>query len=143
MREIRASPGLQSYNSIGACKMKIRNPRLHAGHAGHHVRDTFCDAVYEFTDWKKGDPEPVVEYQVNYEPHEILISRACTLVWNCTDVIPGHLFRLLCDDHGLEVRAQTYAACARAMHVAIKARLKTKAPCTVTHECPDPAMSDE
>jgi hypothetical protein len=94
-------------------------------------------------DWEEGDPEPVVEYQVNYEPHEISISRACTLVWNCTDVISGHLFRWLRDDHGLEVRAQSYAACARAMHATIKAQLETEAPCTVSDECPDPAMSDE
>jgi hypothetical protein len=87
------------------------------------TRDTFRDAVYAFMDWEEGDPEPVVEYQINYEPHEIPISRACTLVWNCTDVIPGNLYRWLRDDCGLEVRAQTYAACARAMYAAINAQL--------------------
>jgi hypothetical protein len=103
--------------------MQIRNPRLRYGHAGNHVRDTFCDAVYAFLDWREGAPEPGVEYEINYTPHEIPISRACTLVWNCTDVIPGGLYDVLRERCGLEMRAQTYAACARAMYAAIKAQL--------------------
>jgi hypothetical protein len=64
-----------------------------------------------------------VEHEINYEPHQISISRACTLLWNCTDVAPGMLFRALRDDAQLEMKSSTYAACARAMHEAILSRL--------------------
>jgi len=102
--------------------MKVRNPRLRAGHAGGHVRNTFCEAVHAFMGWKEGEPEPVVTYEINYKPRKITVSQACRLLWNCTDIMPGDLYRWLRDDHGVEARAQTYAACARAMLVAIKAR---------------------
>ncbi|MBV9331633.1 MAG: hypothetical protein JOZ55_08780 [Alphaproteobacteria bacterium] len=102
--------------------VRVRNPRLRFGHAGGHVRETFGDAVHAFLDWGEGEPEPVVEYQVNYEPHEIPISRACTLVWNCTDIVRGALFDRLRDDAELHMGARTYGACARALLPAIKAR---------------------
>jgi hypothetical protein len=104
-------------------EMKIRNARLRHGHAPGHVRETFGDAVDAFLNWKPGEAEPVVEYEVNYEPNLISISRACTLVWNCTDIAPGELFRELRDDGQLEIKSLTYAACARAMHAAILSRL--------------------
>jgi hypothetical protein len=75
--------------------MKIRNARLRHGHAPGHARETFCNAVGEFLSWKPGDAEPMVEYEVDYEPHLISISRACTLLWNCTDIAPGLLFYAL------------------------------------------------
>jgi len=40
------------------------------------------------------------------------------VVWNCTDIIPGSEYRSLADV--LEIKRQTYAACARAMRAAIK-----------------------
>lgn len=72
-------------------KMNVHNTSLRQGHAPGHVRETFVKAVDEFLNWKSGDAEPVVEHEVDYEPRSILISRACTLVWNCTDVVPGDL----------------------------------------------------
>jgi hypothetical protein len=97
--------------------MKVRNYKFR-GHATGHVRDTFCDAVESFYHWRLGKPEPTVEFEMNYEPYSIPISRACTLVWNCTDIIPGEYYDLL----NFEGR-RTYAACARAMHKAIRDRL--------------------
>jgi hypothetical protein len=99
---------------------KIAQPKLRHGHAPGHVRDTFCEAVIAFTEWNAGEPEPRVAFEIDYEPHQIPISRACTLVWQCNDIIPGHLFDWLRDDGGLEMKRQTYAACARAMRAAIK-----------------------
>jgi hypothetical protein len=103
--------------------MKVHNARLRQGHAPGHVRETFTNAVDEFINWKSGDPEPVVEHEVNYEPCPIPISRACTLVWNCTDVVPGDLVSDLLNDAELEIKSRTYAACARAMHAEIRSRL--------------------
>lgn len=103
--------------------MKIRNARLRQGHAPGHVRETFCCAIDAFLEWKPGDPEPVVEYEIDYEPRLIPISRACTLVWNCNDIMPDLGFRQLRDDAQLDMKKRTYAACARAMHTAILEQL--------------------
>ena len=97
----------------------IKNYPQRGGHAAGHVRDTFLSAVEAFSGWKPGEPEPNVEYEMGYETYFIPISRACTLVWNCTDIIPGGAFRELADLN-LDVRRQTYAACARAMYSAIR-----------------------
>jgi hypothetical protein len=53
---------------FGRLKMKVQNARLRHGHAPGHVRDTFVNAVDEFLNWKPGEAEPVVEFEVNYEP---------------------------------------------------------------------------
>src|SRR5882724_9338281 len=58
-----------------------------SGHLPGHIRATFVAA---FVDWKGGAPEPNVE--LSYEPYHIPISRACGLVWNCSDTIPGNVF---------------------------------------------------
>ncbi|QHO76289.1 hypothetical protein ACH79_30480 [Bradyrhizobium sp. CCBAU 051011] len=102
--------------------MTVHNARLRHGHAPGHVRETFSNAVDQFLNWKPGEAEPVVEYEVNYEPHSISISRACTLVWNCTDIAPGDLVSDLLNDN-VQLKSRTYAACARAMHAAILLRL--------------------
>src|ERR1700760_2092534 len=99
--------------------MTVHNTRLRQGHAPGHVRDTFTKAVDAFLNWKPGEPEPVVEHDVNYEPCAIPISRACTLVWNCTDIVPGDLVFELRNDAQLEIKSGTYAASARAMHAVI------------------------
>ena len=91
---------------------------LHHGHAPGPVRDTFLAAAEAFVGWEAGEPEPTVEHEVAYQPQEIPISRACDLLWNCTDVIPGDVFREL-QGHGLVIGRQTYAACARAMKASI------------------------
>lgn len=70
--------------------------------------------------WNSG-PEPTVEYEINYVPHQISISDACKLVWNCTDIVGGSLVDLLITE-GLDIKSITYAACARAILADIKSR---------------------
>jgi hypothetical protein len=96
-------------------------PKLKYGHAPGHVRDTACAAFESWIDWDGTEPEPKVEYEIHYEPHEIPISRACKLVWNCTDILPGGLFDALVDA-GLDIKRRTYAACARAIIQDMKLR---------------------
>ncbi len=91
---------------------------LRYGHAPGHVRDTFLAAAAAYVGWNAGEPEPEVGYEVADETRPIPISRACDLLWNCTDIIPGGVFREL-QDCGLTIGRQTYAACARAMKTSI------------------------
>ena len=102
--------------------MTVSNARLRQGHAPGHVRETFCNAVEAWLRWRPDEPEPVVEYEINYEPHLIPISRACTLVWNCNDIVPGDVADTLCNEQ-LGMKSRTYAACARAMFADIRSRL--------------------
>jgi hypothetical protein len=95
---------------------------LKCGHAPGHVRDTALAGFRAWIDWDGNEPEPTVEYEIHYEPHDIPISRACTLVWNCTDIMPGSMFDRLIDV-GLDVKRRTYAACARAILADIKRRI--------------------
>jgi hypothetical protein len=99
--------------------MKTLNAKLRNGHAGGHVRDTFCAAIAAYCDWQEGEPEPRVAFEVNYEPIEIPISKACGIVWNCTDILPRSEYDQLiyC---GIEPRTSTYAAAAHALLDAIK-----------------------
>jgi hypothetical protein len=97
-----------------------RNAR--GGHCPGHVRDTFADALYAYADWNDGDPEPTVEYEIQYEPRPIPISKACGLVWNCNDILPSHLWSIIeMTDLDGQVMRRTYAAAARAMADRIKA----------------------
>ena len=57
-------------------------PKLRNGHAPGHVRDTALAAFEAWLHWNGDGPEPTVEYEVHYEPHQIPISRACGLGWN-------------------------------------------------------------
>jgi hypothetical protein len=98
--------------------------KLRYGHAPGHVRDTFLAAVEAFMDWDGKGSEPTVEYEIHYEPHQIPISRACGLVWNCTDIIPGDVFDRLLDEQ-LDIKRRTYAACARAMRSQIQSHLRS------------------
>ena len=106
---------------------RIPNYGLRHGHAGSHLRNTFDVAAVGYLDWAKqpDDEEPHVRFEVNYREHEIPLSRACGLVWNCTDCIPGDVYREL-RDAGLEIGRQTYAACARAMRADILKRVKAQ-----------------
>ena len=61
-----------------------------------------------------------MEFEVNYIPRSISISKACGLVWNCTDVLPRLAVTQL-GDVGVEFKCQTYAAAAHAMLEKIKA----------------------
>jgi hypothetical protein len=85
------------------------------------VRQTFLAAIEQLYHWRDGEPEPVVKFEVNYEPVEIPISRACTLVWNCTDVLLG-LEVGIAREAGLKFKLTSYAGVARAMLRAIRKR---------------------
>jgi hypothetical protein len=102
-------------------------PKLRNGHAPGHVRETACDAFEAWLDWDGNGPEPTVEYEIHYEPHQISISRALGLVWNCTDIVPGVVFDELQDAvqgrlHSYEpvIKRRTYGACAQAILGIIK-----------------------
>ena len=100
-------------------------PKLRRGHAGNHVRETACDAFQAWMDWDGNSPEPTVEYQVHYVPRRISISRACGLLWNCTDIVPGSVFDDLkpeLEAAGHAMRNRTYGACAQAVLSDIKQR---------------------
>src|SRR5262249_34361812 len=84
-------------------------PKSRRGHAPGHVR--VCNAIDAFADWNEGEPEPTVEFEVNYVPRPITISQACGLMWNCTDILPRLAVSQL-EDVGVEFKRQTYAAAA-------------------------------
>jgi hypothetical protein len=88
------------------------------GHCPGHIRDAFLNALEAYAAWNDGEPEPLVELEVNYEPTLIPISKACGLVWNCSDILPSDARDTL-EDVGLDVKRWTYAAAARAMLVRI------------------------
>ncbi|WP_448041112.1 hypothetical protein [Bradyrhizobium liaoningense] len=103
-------------------------PKLRYGHAPGHVRDTACDAFEAWLKWHGSLPEPTVKHEINYMPQQIPISRACGLVWNCSDIVPGDLFDRLQYAAQSElregaIRMRTYAACARYILADIKASL--------------------
>jgi hypothetical protein len=92
---------------------------LRHGHAPGHVRDTAIAAFDAWLEWDRTGPEPTVEFEVNYEPRQITISRALGMVWNCTDIVLGGEFdELKAEFDDLEVadgqiRSRTYGACAQ------------------------------
>jgi hypothetical protein len=88
-------------------------------HAPNHLRLTFLDVIDEFMAWNQGEPEPNVEHIVGTGSRQIPISKACTLLWNCTDYAPRHALESLADSD-LKMKRRTYAACARTMHADIK-----------------------
>jgi hypothetical protein len=94
---------------------------LRHGHAPGHVRDAALEAFQAWIDWNGKGAEPTVAYEMNYEPHQIPISQACKLVYNCTDIVPGSTVDQLLDE-GLEFKTRTYAGCARAILEALKTR---------------------
>lgn len=85
------------------------------GHAGAHVRDVFLSAIEAYLDWEPGEPEPMVDFVTRPIP----ISRACGIVWNCSDILPSGAVSTF-DQCGIEINRRTYAAAARAMLAAIK-----------------------
>jgi hypothetical protein len=90
------------------------------GHCPGHVRDTFLAALEAYRDWKDGEPEPTVDFEVNYEPRPIPISKAAGLVWNCSDILPRDAVED-CEYTDLMIGRRTYASAARAMVAAIRA----------------------
>jgi hypothetical protein len=86
------------------------------GHCPDHVRDTFLAAIEAYENWNDGEPEPTVEFEVGYVPRQIPISKACGLVWNCTDILPGLAWDSVEGTDLIEdVKHRTYGAVARAM----------------------------
>ena len=97
-------------------------PNLKTGHARGHIRAAFCDAVEAFERWDGTGPEPTVEFEVNYEPQQITISKACGLLWHCTDITPSDVDRQVRDLVGEDAKLpkrRTYAAAARAIRCSI------------------------
>jgi hypothetical protein len=90
------------------------------GHAPGDVRDAFCEAVDAYEAWGDGEPEPSVEVRDQQVP----INEVFGLLWNCIDVLPGSVYRQVCDfvTREEEPQAQTYAASARLMRGLVRAR---------------------
>src|SRR5258706_15004075 len=59
---------------------------------------------------------------MRYRTRSISFADACGLVWGCTDILPGHVFRTLTEDVELDIKRQTYAAAAHAMLHYLKSR---------------------
>jgi hypothetical protein len=95
------------------------NYHRRGGHYPGHLRNTALAAFEAWLMWQRGDPEPAVEHEVNYEPQMISLSDACRLVWNCTDILPGRLVGEL-KEADLPLKSHTYAAAARAVLADIK-----------------------
>jgi hypothetical protein len=97
-------------------------PKYHQHYPGH-LRFIFEEAIEAYSQWNEGDPQPTVTYEVHYQPEEIPISRACGLVWNCTDILPSSEVSALglC---GIEMKTRTYAAAAHSLLEAIKLQLR-------------------
>ena len=79
-----------------------------AGPAKRHVREAFLDATDAYMAWEDGTPEPTVDF----EGRPIPISRACGIVWNCSDILPSGAVDTL-DGCGIDLSRRTYAAAAR------------------------------
>jgi hypothetical protein len=89
------------------------------GHAGGHVRNMFLDAVDAYLAWEEGAPEPTVDFEVRFVARPITISRACGIVWNCSDILPSGAVDSL-EWCGIDLSRRTYAAAARALSAEIK-----------------------
>jgi len=90
------------------------------GLAPGHVRDAFLSAIEAYAKWNGIGPEPTLEVEVRYAPGPISISKACGLVWNCTDILPSSAWDDLIDADILPGR-RTYAAAARALLAHLRA----------------------
>jgi hypothetical protein len=106
-------------------------PKLRNGHAPGHVREMASEAFEAWLDWDGKGPEPTVEFEINYVPHRISLSRALGMVWNCTDIVPGSLFDGVQEAAQFQlysfepvIKSCTYAACARFILENIKTRSK-------------------
>jgi hypothetical protein len=88
-------------------------------HYPGHLRSIFEEAIEAYSQWNEGDPQPTVTYEVHYQPQEIPLSRACGLLWNCTDILPSGDVSAL-ELRGIELKTRTYAAAAHALLEAIK-----------------------
>jgi len=90
-----------------------------SGHLPGQHRAAFLEAVETFCAWDSKDPAPTVSFEARYKSRQISLSKACGLVWNCSDILPDSVFRdvvALCDFAGVPTpQIRTYAAAARAL----------------------------
>ena len=91
--------------------------RRRYGHLPGHIRDAFLEAVEAFEDWNpSGALSPArVGYEIRHRPRQISVAEACGLVWGCTDILPGMVYRTLTEDLDIDLKRQTYAAAAHAI----------------------------
>jgi hypothetical protein len=85
---VKAPPKFQEFCiKIGIAAR--RGSRANTGSATfrylYENRSMFEETIEAYSQWNEGDPQPTVTYEVHYQPQEIPISRACGLLWNCTD----------------------------------------------------------
>lgn len=89
------------------------NPRR-GGHAPGDLRDAFAAALDAFAAWKSGEPEPTVELRDEHVPISVLFG----LLWNCKDILPGHVFEQvlgLVDRPLAHPMRRTYGAASRCL----------------------------
>jgi hypothetical protein len=69
--------------------------RRRYGHLPGHIQDAFLEAVEAFEDWNPSGPlSPArVGYEIRHRPQQISVAEACGLVWGCTDILPGTVYR--------------------------------------------------
>jgi hypothetical protein len=92
------------------------------GHAPGDITETFLEAIDAYAAWFQGGKGtlPTVARETKYVPHQIGLTEACGLVWNCTDILPGAAFATIAEDLALPVHSRTYAAAARALLADLK-----------------------
>jgi hypothetical protein len=96
-------------------------------HAPGHIRDAFLTFVFDvLPNWDGKGPEPMVPFEVNYEPRAIPISKLCGLLHNCKDILPGSAVTDLADLDIELTGCRTYAAAARKL-LAVTKETKTGA----------------
>lgn len=93
------------------------------GHCPGHIRAAFLAALEAYSEWNDGEPEPLVELEVNYEPQLTAISSVCGLVWNCSDILPSLAMSTVeMTDLDDLVKRRTYASVARAILARMRER---------------------
>ncbi len=79
------------------------------GHAPGDLRDAFVESLDSVEHWRSGMPDLVVEFRGQH----VLLWDICGLLWNCTDVLPGWVYRYLEEVCGAPCRRTSYACGAR------------------------------
>ena len=90
------------------------------GHAPSDLRDAFAEAVEASI--ARSDPDEPLEIEVR---NEVVTSKSvCGMLWNCTDMMPGHLCQAFEDVSGIDeplTRGSTYAQGARTLKPLVEA----------------------
>lgn len=77
-------------------------------HYPGHIREAF-------EEWVDTGLPAVATLDVNYEPTEVPARRFLGILWNCSDILPGHVCRELDMPQG-----STYAKAARALRAELE-----------------------